>query len=132
MSDQIIISGHRFPTLVAITDEEHETGLMWRRWPPPIMIFPYKRAAIRKFWMKNTVSPLDILFCRGNKIVDICYGEPFSTRMIGPDAPVDLVVEVPHGTVRDYGIRIGDTVNPVLSNKTISRDVQNIFRNILK
>ncbi len=132
MSDEIIISGHRFPALVAITDKEHETGLMWRKWPPPVMIFPYKNATVRKFWMKNTLSPLDILFCRGNKIVDICYGEPLSTRMIGPDAPTDLVIELPHGTVKERGIRIGDQVRPVLSNKTIARDVHNIFRGILK
>jgi len=132
MSDVIEIAGRKYPTLVAITAEEHEHGLMGREWPPPIMIFPYKAAAVRKFWMKNTPAPLDIIFCRGNKIVDICYGEPMSTRMVGPNSPTDLVIEMPHGSVQEHAIRIGDDVRAVLSPRTVARDLHNIFGSILK
>lgn len=132
MSDVIEIAGIAFPTLVALTPEEQERGLMFRKWPPPVMIFPYTTASVRKFWMHNTLSPLDILFCRGNRVVAICYGEPMSTKMIGPDEPSDLVVELPHGTVMTHGINIGDEVKPALSSATIARDIRNISGRILK
>lgn len=130
--DAIEIAGHKFATLVAVTPQEHETGLMWKKWPPPIMVFPYNNASIRKFWMKNTLSPLDILFCRGNKIIDICYGEPMSTKLIGPNVPTDLVIELPHGTAQTYGIRAGADVKLLFSTKTIARDINNTIKQILK
>lgn len=107
---KIIIGKNKFPTLVAKTPEEHERGLMYRTWPPPAMCFPYKIAAWRKFWMKNTISPLDIIFCKGGKIVSIHKGEPLSTEMVGPNEPTDFVVELPHGYVKAFGIDVGQNV----------------------
>ena len=122
--DFVKIADNEFETLVAITAEEQERGLMHKKWPPPVMCFPYSYAAVRKFWMKNTVSALDVIFCRNNKIVSICYGEPLSTKTFGPDEPVDLVVEVPHGTVREHGIKIGDKVDLKMSKETIAKDIR--------
>ena len=48
MSDIISIKGQVFPTLVAVTEAEQSKGLMYQKWPPPIMSFPYKRAATRR------------------------------------------------------------------------------------
>jgi uncharacterized protein len=108
--DTISIKGQIFPTLVAITAEEQHRGLMYKEWPPPIMVFPYKRAEQRRFWMHNTISPLDIIFCRGNYVVGIFKGEPLSTKMVGPDEPADLVVELPAGTAARLGLAVGDYV----------------------
>lgn len=110
MSDVISIKGQVFKTLVAITEEEHRKGLMYQKWPPPIMVFPYKRAATRRFWMKNTQTPLDIVFCRLSHVVGIFNGEPFSTKLVGPDEPSDLVVELPVGTASSLGLSVGDYV----------------------
>jgi len=110
MDDAISIKGQVFPALVAITEEEHRKGLMYQKWPPPIMAFPYKRAAPRRFWMKNTQTPLDIVFCRANRVVGIFKGEPFSTKLVGPDEPSDLVVELPAGTAASLGLSVGDYV----------------------
>ena len=119
--DKIFINNTEFPTLVAVSESEQNQGLMWVKWPPPVMIFPYRSAGIRKFWMKNTISPLDIVFCNGNSIVDIRKGEPLSTAMIGPDQPVDLVIELPAGTVEQHGIKVGQPVQLVYSPKTAAR-----------
>lgn len=121
MSDEIILGGHKFSTLVAITEDEHIKGLMHKAWPPPVMIFPYETAEVRKFWMKNTPSPLDIIFCNDNKIISINNGEPLSTKLIGPNEPSDLVVEVPLGTVNKLGIKIGDPVKINYSIYTIAK-----------
>lgn len=121
MSDKIIIGNNIFDTLVAVTEDEHARGLMYKKWPPPVMIFPYKTADVRRFWMRNTISPLDIIFCKENKIVDIKYGEPLSTKLIGPIEPVDLVIELPYGTAKNAGIKIGDDVSIVYSTQTLNR-----------
>jgi len=110
MSDIISIKGQIFQTLVAVTEEEQSNGLMYQKWPPPIMSFPYKRATPRRFWMKNCGTPLDIVFCRGNCVVGIFKGEPFSTKLVGPDEPTDFVVELPAGKAASLGLAIGDYV----------------------
>lgn len=84
--DEIFINGKKFPTKVAITEEEQQKGLMYVSWPPPVMVFPYQKSGQRKFWMKNTISPLDIVFCNDNKIIKIVKGEPLSTMMVGPES----------------------------------------------
>jgi uncharacterized protein len=106
----ISINGQILPVKVAITPEEQHQGLMWVKYPPPIMVFPYNKQAINKFWMKNTISPLDILFCREGQIISICKGEPLSTKLIGPNEPSDLVVELPGGLARQLSLKPGDYV----------------------
>lgn len=123
MSDIISIKGMVLPTLVAITDEEQRRGLMFQEWPPPIMSFPYHTAAVRRFWMKNTSSPLDIIFCRANRVVGIFRGEPMSTTLVGPEEPSDLVVELPAGTASKLGLEVGDYVGFSPTKETIAKQL---------
>lgn len=108
--DKVYIGGHTFETLVAVTEEEHVQGLMYKEWPPPVMSFPYKFAEHRRFWMKNTPSPLDIVFARSGKVVGIFKGEPMTTTCVGPEVQSDLVVEFPYGTVEKLQIKVGDDI----------------------
>ena len=64
---------------------------------------------MNRFWMKNTPSPLDIIFCRNGKVSEICYGEPNSTTVIGSRIS-DLVIELPFGTADSLGIKVGQAV----------------------
>ncbi len=123
MSDAVIIKGHEFPTLIALTEAEQARGLMYKTWPPPVMCFPYKKAERIKFWMKNTYCPLDIVFCRGNVVTGVYQGEPLSTACIGPDEPSDLVVELPAGTSSKIGIRPGDRIKVKYSIETMARKI---------
>jgi uncharacterized membrane protein (UPF0127 family) len=123
MKDCVYIAGQPFPALIAVSEEEHMQGLMFRPWPPPVMCFPYKRAEVRKFWMKNTISPLDILFCRDNRIISICHGEPLSTTLIGPEEECDLVVELPAGTAQAKGISVGDSATLYYTPSTAARQI---------
>jgi uncharacterized protein len=109
-TDVVSIKGQAFPALVAVTESEQQRGLMFQEWPPPIMAFPYRRAASRRFWMNNVLSPLDIVFCRSNCVVGIFKGEPLSTKLVGPDEPSDLVIELPAGTAEKLGLAVGDYV----------------------
>lgn len=80
--------------------------MMYREWPPPVMSFIYASPGVNRFWMKNTPSPLDIVFCHNGKVSEICYGEPYSTSVVGTQIS-NLVIELPHGTVESAGIKIG-------------------------
>jgi uncharacterized membrane protein (UPF0127 family) len=100
-----------FPTLLALSEEEQTHGLMGQAWPPPIMSFVYTYPRVNKFWMKNTPSPLDIVFCNKGKVTQIHKGIPFSTDVIGDNTFSDLIIEYPYGTVQQAGIKIGHTVD---------------------
>lgn len=119
--NKVIIAGKEFSAEVAITDEEQQRGLMYKHPPVPVMAFPFKQSKITKFWMKNTYSPLDILFCNKGKIVSCYYGVPLSEKMVGPDSPTDMVIEFPAGTVDKLGAKNGDSVLLKMSIKSLAR-----------
>lgn len=106
-----------YPTLLAISEAEQERGLMYQKYPPPVMSFIYSAPKVCKFWMKNTPSPLDILFCKSGQVIDICKGEPHSTKTIGGDYLTDLVIELPYGTAQKENIEIGSRVGLVKPTK---------------
>jgi len=110
-SSTLFVNGNKIPTLLAISDIEQQIGLMNRYELPPSMSFIYSSPKINKFWMKSTPCPLDIVFCCAGRVLEICKGEPYSTKMIGPNLPTDLVVEFPHGTCNRLGIGIGDQIS---------------------
>lgn len=113
----IYIANNVFPSLLAISEEEQEKGLMFEPFPPPIMSFLYNKPKITKFWMKNTESPLDIVFCCNGLVQQIHKGTPFSTEIIGMDKESDLVIEFPYGTVKSSCIKLYDRVGLVKPNK---------------
>lgn len=108
--DYVKIGNEEFPTLLAITIDEQEKGLMGAEWPPPVMSFVYASPRVNKYWMKGTKSPLDILFCLRGKVQSIHSGIPYSLSVIGSDDPSDLVIELPAGTCKEKEIVVGDTV----------------------
>jgi uncharacterized membrane protein (UPF0127 family) len=109
----VCISNNLFETLLAISNEEQERGLMYVDPPAPVMTFVYECSGINRFWMANTKAPLDILFCHKGEVKQICFGEPNSTAMIGDHQLSDLVVELPFGTVASSSIKLGHQVGLV-------------------
>lgn len=106
----IYVDANIFPTLLAISEDEQSKGLMFESFPPPIMSFIYSEPQIARFWMKNTPSPLDIVFCCNGEVRKICKGEPYSTSIISSDTPSDLVIEFPIKTVEYAKIKLGHKV----------------------
>jgi uncharacterized membrane protein (UPF0127 family) len=109
----IFIHNNVFPTLIAISEAEQQRGLMGQSWPPPTMSFIYTEPRINKFWMHQTISPLDIVFCYQGKVSQLHVGQPLSTEMIGDNKFSDLIIELPYGTVDKSGIKIGHLVGLV-------------------
>ncbi len=103
---------------VAETPKQQEKGLMFR---PPLaddrgMLFPFIPARPVAFWMKNTPSPLDIIFILEGKVQAIaanatmCKSDPCP---IYPENGViaDMVIEVRAGLTQELGLKEGDEIN---------------------
>ena len=110
---------HVFRVEVAGTVEEQRRGLMFR---PPLpddggMLFaPYPpdggAARIASFWMKDTPSPLDIVFIRADRrIASIAENTPpFSESPVASTEPVVAVLELRGGRSAELGLAEGDRV----------------------
>ena len=105
---------------VASTPMQKRIGLMQRTPLPPLrgMWFPFDQRQPLRFWMLNTLAPLDMVFIRDGRVmaieadVPVCPALP--CRGYGPSEPSDGVVELGAGEVRRLGIRIGDRINIVI------------------
>ena len=122
-SGYIYIEENVFPTLLAISAEEQAKGLMHEPFPPPVMSFIYTYSSVNKFWMKNTPSPLDIVFCNDGVVNQVCHGIPFSTEAIGSDCPSNLIVELPAGMVGKCGIKLGNKVGLIKPTESELRTI---------
>lgn len=120
----IYIANHVFESLLALSEEEQIQGLMEQPWRPPVMSFVYSYPKINKFWMHRTPSPLDIIFCCNNKIINIDKGEPYSTAVIGSDHQSDLVIELPYGTVKNCQLKLNQKVGMLPSTL---REIKKVF-----
>jgi len=110
---------HSFKVETAKTAKEQEVGLMYRTDIPKdggMLFAPYPPGGgapkMASFWMKNTPSPLDIIFIRADgTIARIAENTvPFSETPIPSGEPVGAVLEIGGGRALDLGIAEGDTV----------------------
>jgi uncharacterized membrane protein (UPF0127 family) len=117
---EVTIGIHRVQVEVADTPERRNRGLSGR---PRLaegrgMVFPYARAGRHGFWMVDMHFDIDIVWIRGDRIVDVTsrapHDPPGELPLYRPREPADLVLEVPAGTAERLGWRIGDrvTVDP--------------------
>jgi uncharacterized protein len=109
-----------FSVEMATTEQEKETGLMYRKELPDGkgMLFDFSPEQQVSMWMKNTYIPLDMIFIRADgRILRIAENtEPLSTRIIPSGGPAKGVLEVIAGTAKKYGIEPGDRVAHPLFN----------------
>ena len=108
-----------FTVEVARTPEQQTRGLMFRTDIPRdggMLFAPYPPdgGAPREasFWMKNTPSPLDIVFIRADgTIARIAENTvPFSETPVDSGEPVGAVLEIHGGRTAELGIAEGDRV----------------------
>src|SRR5580692_5083810 len=105
---------HVFTVELAVTDEERQKGLMFRRSLPESqgMLFDFKADQPISMWMRNTFVSLDMIFIRGDgRILRIAENtQTESDRIIPSGGPVRAVLEVVAGTAKKFGIAPGDRV----------------------
>jgi YVTN family beta-propeller protein len=95
--------------------EEFARGLMFRTHLPwnAGMLFAFYEEEPRRFWMKNTLIPLDMIFVdSSSKIIDIKENVPPCKQEECPTypskEPAQYVLEVNAGFVQEKGVKIGD------------------------
>lgn len=98
---------------VARTPEEQAQGLMFRSQLPPDrgMLFDFDSPRVARFWMKNTLIPLDMIFLRQGEIKAVlpqippCRLDP--CPVYGPWDEVDQVLELGAGEAARLGLEPG-------------------------
>lgn len=80
------------------------------------MLFLFSKADHQRFWMKDMLVPIDIIWIKDNKIVGVeknVQPEPGVKRgqlgIYSPPEAVDKALEVAAGTVERLDIQVGET-----------------------
>jgi len=112
------ISGREIQLEVVSTPSQQEKGLMFR---PPLaddrgMLFPFTPARPVAFWMKNTPSPLDIIFLLDGEVKAIARNATMCKTDPCPIYPengvvADNVLEVRAGLTQEIGLQEGDRIS---------------------
>ena len=114
---KLVTAKGEFPFIVEVarTEAEQARGLMGRGQLAPDrgMIFPMLPVRLASFWMKDTPSPLDIVFIApGGRVLRIAaMTTPFSLDPIDSGGPVEAVLEIAGGRAAELGLTAGDRVN---------------------
>ena len=74
------------------------------------MLFKLNKLVNIDIWMKNTLFPLDVIFIRGNRIVNIYENlQPCNTKncaKFNSKFKVDKIIELKAGTVKKFNIQV--------------------------
>ena len=79
------------------------------------MYFPMGLPSIYSFWMNDMHFPLDIIWIRAGKVVDISKNVPYPLpgnppATAQPKEPADAVLEVNADFTEKHGVKIGDAI----------------------
>ena len=120
---KVTINTHTFAVKTASSAAQQQQGLSGVKSMPQDqgMIFIFDQAAKYPFWMKEMKFPLDIIFIRDNKIVQIFQNVPApkdsktQLPIYQPVAPADRVLEINAGLSKKYDFKKNDEVKIVIA-----------------
>jgi uncharacterized protein len=99
---------------IAQSREQLAYGLMHRVSFPEdyAMLFVFPDEGMHRMWMKNTPSPLDMLFIDKHGTITYIHpsAEPYSLNTIRSPMPVRAIMEMPGGSAKAKHINVGDTI----------------------
>jgi uncharacterized protein len=113
----VLPSGEVYRVEIARTPEEQALGLMFRESLPERsgMLFLFTDAGPHKFWMKNTMIPLDMIWMDGaGRVLFVsadtppCKADPCGNY--GPDVPAASVLEIAGGLAAKEKVTVGSTI----------------------
>lgn len=74
------------------------------------MLFVFDQPGIYGFWMKGMKFPLDFVWIQGDEVVDLTENVSVGATDLKPKEPVDKVLEVNSGWVKQNNVRVGDKI----------------------
>jgi uncharacterized protein len=107
---------HRIDAQVALTPEQRQIGLMWRKDMPAHegMLFVFEAPSKQCFWMKNTLLPLTAAFVdEDGTIVNLEDMQPQTLEPHCSAKPVRYVLEMNKGWFVKKGIKAGTKLTGV-------------------
>jgi uncharacterized membrane protein (UPF0127 family) len=114
----IIVQETKLQVFVASADDEVVQGLSGREQllDNQGMLFLFPDTDYRTFWMKDMLFDIDMIFIRGNTIVDIAKNMPAPSGLAWPatytsKSTADKVLEVNAGLADRHNWNIGDGVS---------------------
>lgn len=114
-TDKVCFGIECFEVELAITQDEHNKGLMYREDldKDKGMLFIFEEPGEYAFWMKNTLIPLDIIWIDEDKEVifigkDLRPCEQDPCPSINPGKLAKYVLELNADTADDIGLKEGD------------------------
>ena len=104
---------HRIDAQLALTPEQRQTGLMWRKKMPTHegMLFVFDQPSQQCFWMKNTLIPLTAAFVGDDgTIVNLVDMQPQTLNPHCSTKPVRYVLEMNVGWFAKKNITAGSKI----------------------
>ena len=105
---------HQIDTQVAITQDQHTVGLMYRNEMPMNegMLFVFEQPTVQCFWMKNTRIALTAAFVSDDgTIVNLENMKPQTTESHCSTKPVRYVLEMNQGWFAKKGLKPGSKLS---------------------
>lgn len=116
----VVIKDHKFDVDVADTPALRQKGLSGREslGKDEGLLFIFSRPSVQRFWMKDMLISIDIIWIQGGEVVGIIenvHPEPgvsvMNLTIYSSPVPVDRVFEIPAGVAGEIGITVGDAVS---------------------
>lgn len=114
------INGHMLKVELADTASKRSKGLGGRTGlgENEGMLFIFEKEDKHPFWMKGLTFPLDFVWIKGDKVIDVLEKIPppakgqsdASLSIYSSKEPVDKVLEINAGTVQKLNIKAGDSI----------------------
>lgn len=101
---------HLIDSQLAVTPEQRQIGLMWRKDLPTNegMLFIFEQASVQCFWMRNTLTALSAAFVEDDgTIVNLADMKPQTDDSHCSTKPVRFVLEMNQGWFKKRGIGPG-------------------------
>lgn len=107
------VNGVTLYVALAEDDESRAKGLMMveQLGQDEGMLFVFEKPKRLSFWMKNTPLPLSIAYISKEGIIKEIYDmQPFSEKSIPSQYAVLYALELPKGSFKSLGIKVGDKI----------------------
>jgi len=107
---QIVIGDGHLKVELAVTPEEQQKGMMFRKTlgPDEAMLFIFPRDSNLSFWMKNTLVDLDLAYIRSDGLIlQIEHLKAYDLTSVFSRRPARFALEVPPGWFAAHGVETG-------------------------